>query len=440
MILVEILLPYFSGIVQRQLVLYQWGNLDLLLGIPVLVLGVGLLAGWYPALYLSAYKPVAVLKGIFRGVKGYTGLRNALVFSQFAISLVLIICTLVIYAQLGYIRSMDVGYRRDDIMILPFTSDAFRQRYPELKAKLAALPGVESITATSEVPGTGFTSNGYRPEGYDRWIMFNAVDVDCDYVSTLGLQVLSGRSFSEDFPTDREAYMVNQTLARQLGWEDPVGKTLSRNGNHKIIGMVRDFQFASVHQEIGPLVFTMTPYIGYSYLLLRFNTANLPGLIAQVAGVWKEADPSEPFEYSFLDGVFDRVYGSEKQMSRLLLYVAVLAILIACMGLFGLALYNTEQRTREIGVRKVFGSTVSGVVRLLTGRFTRYVVLANLLAWPVAYVIIRKYMQLYAYHISFPVWVFLAAALGVYMLALLTIAYQSYRAGTTNPGDSLRYE
>jgi putative ABC transport system permease protein len=440
MILVEILLPSFGRIVQRELDLYQWGNLDLIIGIPVFILGVGLLAGWYPALYLSAYKPVAVLKGIFRGVKGYAGLRNSLVFFQFAISIVLIICTLVIYAQLGYIRSMDVGYRKDNIMILPFTSDSFKQRYPELKEKLAALPDVVSSTATSEVPGAGFTSNGYRPEGYDRWIMFNVVDVDCDYVSTLGLQVLRGRSFSEEFPTDREACMVNETLARQLNWEDPTGKFLFRDGEHKIIGVVRDFQFASVHQEIGPLVFTMNPYMGYDYLLVRFNTANLPGLIAQIASIWKETDPNEPFEYSFMDEMFDRVYRSEEQMSRMLLYVAILAILIACMGLFGLALYNTEQRTREIGVRKVFGSTISGVVRLLTGRFTRYVVLANLLAWPVAYVIIRRYMQMYAYRISFPVWVFVATALGVYLVALLTIAWQSYRAGITNPGDSLRYE
>jgi putative ABC transport system permease protein len=440
LILVEILLPSYDRIVQRGLVLYQWGNLDLLLGIPVIILGVGLLAGWYPALYLSAYRPVVVLKGIFRGIKGYAGLRNSLVFFQFAISIVLIICTLVIYAQLGYIRSLDVGYRKDNILVLSFTSDSFKRRATELKEKLAELPDVIRTTATSEVPGNGFTSNGYRPEGYDRWITFNAVDVDPDYVSTLGLQVLSGRSFSRDFPTDKEAYMVNQTLARQLNWDDPVGKTLYRNGNHPIIGVVRDFQFASVHQEIGPLVFTMNPFIGYNYLLVRYHTANLPALIDKISEIWRGADPNEPFEYTFLDDEFDLVYSSEKQMSRLLLYVAVLAILIACMGLFGLALYNTEQSTREIGVRKVFGSTVSGVVRLLSGRFTRYVVLANLLAWPVAYLIIRKYMQMYAYRISFPAWIFLVTALIVYLVALLTIAYQSYRAGTTNPGDTLRYE
>ncbi len=439
MVLIEILLPSYEQLVQRELDLYQWRNLDLLIGIPVLMLGVGLLAGSYPAFYLSAFKPVAVLRGTRRG-RGYGGLRDSLVFFQFAISIILIICTLVIYAQLGYIRSRDVGYRKDDVMILQFTSESFKKQYPELKTKLAELPDVVSTTATSEVPGGGFTSNGYRPEGFDRWIMFNVVDVDCDYVSTMGLHVLQGRSFSQEFSTDPDAYMVNETLAKQLNWDEPVGKILYRGGDHPIIGVVRDFQFASVHQEIAALVFTMKPYQGYNYLLVRFNTANLSRLIAQIGKAWEEIDPDEPFEYSFMDEVFDRVYRSEKQMSKMLLYVAVLAILIACMGLFGLALYSTEQRTREIGVRKVFGSTVSGVMMLLSGRFTRYVILANLLAWPVAYMIIRKYMQMYAYRISFPVWIFLLTALGVYLVALLTIGFQSYRAGNTNPGDSLRHE
>ena len=440
LVLIEILLPSFENIVQRNLDLYQWKNLDLIIGIPLLMFGVGLLAGSYPAFYLSAFKPVAVLKGIFRGVRGYAGLRNSLVFFQFAISTVLIICTLVIYVQLGYIRSLDLGFRKDEVLILEFTSDSFKEKFSELKEKLAELPDIISTTVTSEVPGTGFTSNGYRPEEYEHWIQFNAVDVDYDYVGTMGLQVLQGRPFSEEYSTDIDAYMVNETLARQLGWENAVGKTIYRDGVHVIIGVVKDFQFASVHQEIGPLVFKMDPYMGFGFMLVRFSTANLTRLITQIEESWDQIDPNEPFKYSFIDDVLDQVYRGEKQMSRMLLYVAVLAILIACMGLFGLALYNTEQKTREIGVRKVFGSTATGVVRLLSGRFTRYVILANLLAWPLAYLIIRKYMQMYAYRISIPLWIFLVAALGVYMVALLTIGYQSYKASSTNPGDTLRHE
>ncbi|HEC44317.1 MAG TPA: FtsX-like permease family protein [Bacteroides sp.] len=440
LVLIEILLPSFEQIVSRELELYQWRNIDLLIGIPALMFVVGLLAGSYPAFYLSAFKPTAVLKGIFRGVRGYTGLRNSLVFFQFAISIILIICTLVIYVQLGYIRSMDVGYRKDDVIALQFTSDSFKSKYFELKEKLAELPDILSTSATSEPPGAGFTQNGYRPEGYERSIMFYALDVDYDYVSTMGLQVIQGRWFSQDFSTDQDAYLVNETLAKQLGWEDPVGKTINRSGDHIIIGVVKDFQFASVHSEIGPLIFTMKPYSGFDYMMVRFNTANLPKLMAQIERAWKNIDPNEPFEYTFMDEVFDEVYRSEQQMSKLLLYVAIMAILIACMGLFGLALYSTQQRTREIGVRKVYGSTVTGVMTLLSGRFTRWVILANILALPVAYIIMKKYMQIYAYRINFPVWIFLVTALGVYLVALLTIGYQSYKAGNTNPGGALRYE
>ena len=440
LVLIEILLPVFGKMVSRQLELYQWSNLDLLLGIPVLVLFVGILAGSYPAFYLSAFQPVSVLKGLFKGQKGFSGVRNSLVLIQFAISIVLIICTLVIYAQLGFIRSKDLGFRKDNILILAFTSESFKQQYERLKEALSGIPDVISSSATSEVPGEGFTSNGYRPEGSESVIMFNKVAVDFDYIRTVGLQITSGRDFSEDFSTDREAYLINESLARQLDWSDPVGKTIERNGEHTVIGVVKDFHFAPVHQEIGSLIFDMHTYMGYKYLLVRFSTDNLPGLIADIQKAWEGIDPNEPFEYRFMDDVFGETYKAEQRMSSMLLYFAILAILIACMGLFGLALFNTEQRTREIGVRKVFGSSVSGVILLLSGKFSRWVLLANVLAWPVAYLIVRRYMQMYAYKINLPVWVFFLSAAGVYLVALLTIGLQSYKAGVTNPGDALRYE
>lgn len=440
LILIEILLPVFGSVVSRELELYQWSNLDLVLGIPVLVLLVGILAGSYPAFYLSAFKPVSVLKGLFKGQKSFSGVRNSLVLIQFAISIVLIICTLVIYAQLGFIRSKDLGFNKDNILILNFTSDSFKQQYEKLKEALSGIPDVVSSSATSQIPGKGFTSNGYRPEGLDRSIMFNKVAVDYDYFSTMGLQVTDGRAFSRELTTDREAYLINEALARQLDWTYPVGKTIHRGKDHTVIGVVRDFHFASVHEEIGSLIFDMNPYLGYDHLLVRFRTANLSGLISDIQQVWRKIDPNEPFEYHFMDDVFDSVYRTEQRMSSMLLYFAILAIVIACMGLFGLALFNTEQRTREIGVRKVFGSSVSGVILLISGKFSRWVLLANILAWPVAYLIVKQYMQMYAYKINLPVWIFFLAAAGVYLIAILTISLQSYRAGMTNPGDALRYE
>lgn len=440
LIMIEIFLPAFSQVVDRELTLYRLGNLDLLLGIPILIGIVALISGSYPAFYLSAFKPVSVLKGITRGGRDYSGFRNLLVFIQFSISIILIICTLVIYSQLGYIRSRDLGYQKENVMILQFTSNAFKAKAEQLKEKLAALPDIYSTSATSTPPGAGFTSNGYRPEGQDRYIMINVVDVDYDYIKTLGLRVVEGRNFSRDFTTDVDAFLVNETLARHLQWDTAVGKTIFRNTDHQVIGVVRDFHFAPVHQEMAPLILTMRPYLGFDFLLVRFNTTNLTRLIGQVEEAWKELDPDEPFEYHFMDDVFEAVYRTERRMAKILLYFAGLAILIACMGLFGLALYNTEQRTREIGVRRVFGSTIRDVILNLTGRFTRWVLLANLIAWPAAYLIVRQYMQMYAYRIGLPVWVFFTAAAAVYLLALATISIQSIRAGSANPSDMLRHE
>jgi putative ABC transport system permease protein len=440
LVLVEVLLPAFGHLVSRDLELYQWSNLDLVIGIPFLVLLIGIIAGSYPAFYLSAFKPVSVLKGLFKGQKGFSGVRNSLVLIQFAISIVLIICTLVIYAQLSFIKSRDVGFNQENILVLSFTSDSFKQQYERLKESLSGIPEVISSSATSQIPGRGFTSNGYRPEGYDHFMMFNKVAVDFDYIRTLGLQVTDGRDFSAAFSADPDAYLVNETLVRQLDWPDPVGKTINRGGDHPVIGVVRDFHFAPVHQEIGALIFDMKPYKGYSFLLVRFKTANLSGLISEIRKAWEGIDPNEPFEYHFMDEVFGQVYRAEQRMSSMLLYFAILAIVIACMGLFGLALFNTEQKTREIGVRKVFGSSVAGVMMLLSGKFSRWVLLANILAWPVAYLIVREYMKSYVYKIQLPVWIFFLTAAGVYLIALLTISLHSYKAGTTNPSDALRYE
>jgi putative ABC transport system permease protein len=256
----------------------------------------------------------------------------------------------------------------------------------------------------------------------------------------MGLQVVRGRAFSPEFPSDKNAFLINETLARELNWDDPEEKTIERNGIHPVIGMVKDFNFASLHQEIGPLIFAMTPYLGYDYLLVRFKTDNLDVLIDNIRKNWERIDPNEPFEYFFLDDAFNDMYRAEQKLGSMLLYIAILAIIIACMGLFGLALYSTEQSTKEIGLRRAFGSTIVKVVLLLTGKFTRWVLLANLLAWPVAYIIIRKYMQMYAYRIELPVWVFFLTALGTYLVALITISVQSVKAGTENPAKTLRYE
>jgi len=440
LILIEIILPGFGQITGRELELYRRMNLDLLIGIPVFILLISVLAGSYPAFYLAAFRPAQVLKGMMTGPKSYSGLRNILVLLQFTISIILIICTLVVYSQLGYIRSKNLGYNTDNLLVLKMTSDSFKEKYKILKDQLSGVQGVISSSATSEVPGTGFTSNGYRPEGYENWLMFHAAEVDYDYITTMGLKVIEGRSFSEEFPTDRNSCMVNSALVSHLNWMTPLGKILFRETNMPIIGVVKDFHFASLHEEIAPLVITLNPYMGYDYLIVRFRTGNTARLISGIEKAWKSIDPDEPFEYYFYDEIFNQVYNAERKMSSVLLYISILAVIIACMGLFGLALHNTEVRTREIGIRKVFGSSTDNIVFHLTGNFTRWVLVANIFAWPVAYIIYLKYIQMYAYRVSMPMWIFLVATGGVYLVALGTTFFQSIRAARTNPANTLRYE
>lgn len=440
LILIEMILPGFSQLTGRDLDLYQWMNLGLLFGIPVFIVMIGILAGSFPAFYLSAFKPVRVLKGLVLGQKSWSGFRDALVLVQFTVSVVLIISTLVVYSQLDFIRSKDMGYDTDNLLVLKMTSDPFKAKFETLKNELSNVPGVIISSATSEIPGRGFTSNGYRPEGFENWLMFHAVEVDYNYIAAMGLNVVEGRGFSEDFLTDRDACMVNTALVRHLNWTEPVGKILHRESDMPVIGVVNDFHFASLHEEIAPLVITMKPYMGFDYLLVRFRAENTRRFLSGIEKAWESVDPDEPFEYHFYDEVFDDIYNTERKMSSVLLYIAVLAIIIACMGLFGLALYNTEARTREIGVRKVFGSSSGKIIFRLSGNFTRWVLIANIFAWPVAYIIFMKYMQNYAFRISFPLWIFLAASAGTYLIALITISFQSIRAGNTNPADVLRYE
>ncbi len=440
LILIEIILPVFNQLINRNLELYIVDNLGLIIGIPILIILVGTMAGSYPAFFLSAFNPVKVMKGIFTNEQGRKRFRDVLVLVQFVISIALIICTLVIYTQLSYIRASDVGYAKENVLVLKLTSDGFRSKFQILKEELSKLPEVVSSSAASDFPGHHWTMNGYVPEGFKDPIMIHKLAVDYDFIKTLGLIVIQGREFSPEFATDRQAYMINENLARQLNWENPVGKTINRNVDHMIIGVVRDFHFSSFHEKIGPLIFDMNPYMGYDYLLVRFRTNNLTRLILDIGETWKGIDADEPFEYHLLDDALDNAYISEKKMGEALMYFAFLAIVIASMGLFGLTMYNTEQRTKEIGIRKVFGSSVSRIIFLLSGDFTQWVVIANLFAWPIAFYLMNKWVQHFAYRISMPVWIFILTAVGALLIALLTVSIQSLKAAITNPAEALRYE
>jgi len=440
LILIEIILPKFNIIISRELSLYSASNWKILLLLPLLVIIIGFLSGSYPSFYTSAFQPSRILKGDNAGSKGNTRTRNILVLLQFFISTLLIISTLVIYFQIGYMKNKDVGYDKENMIIIPMIDEETRDRYGVIKTELSTLAEVLSISASSDYPGHSFTSNGYLPEGFEEYLMINVLDMDFDFLETYGLEIVAGRGFSEAFPADKNDYLINEKLAERLGWDDPVGKTIFRGSDHTVIGVVENFNYASLHEEIKPLIFTMTPYMGYRYLSLSLSKSDLQKSIQGIRSIWEKQVPGSDFNYFFLDDEFDRVYRSELQFRETLIYFTILAILIACMGLFGLASFTTGQRTKEIGIRKVMGASGGRIMGSFALHFAKWVFLANLIAWPVAYIIMKKWLRNFNYRIDFPIWILIITAAGISLIAILTISFHALKVANTQPAKTLKYE
>ncbi len=440
MILIEIILPGFNTMIGRELILYSLSNWKIFILLPVLVVIVGLISGSYPSFYTSAFQPTQIIKGNTAQSPGSPGVRNILVLIQFIISTVLIISTLVIYFQIGYMKDKDVGYDKKNIVVIPMIEEGTRSKYQVIKTELSAIPEISGISASSDYPGHQITSNGYLPEGYDESMMINVFDVDYDFLETYGLEVVQGRGFSEEFPSDKNDYVINEKLAEVLGWKEPVGKIIKRGSDHKVIGVVKDFNFTTLHEEIKPLIFSMNPYMGYRYLSLSLSETRSRESIESIRIIWENLFPGSEFRYIFLEDEFQSVYRAEIRFGETLFYFSILAILIACMGLFGLASYTTLQRTKEIGIRKVMGASSGRIIKLFTYNFSKWIILANLIAWPLAYFFMKKWLQNFNYRIDFPVWILIAVAVGISMVALLTISFHTIKVANTQPAQTLKYE
>jgi putative ABC transport system permease protein len=447
--LVELALPFFRSLSGIDLRLRYTSLSWLIPGFLGLILFVGIVAGSYPALFLSRFQPVRVLKGSLKAGTASSRFRSLLVVAQFVISISLIIGTTIILNQLNYMKNTNLGFDKEKVLVVEIMDQSILQSLDSIKAELKRIPGVFNVAASSIVPGQFPDNQPFIPEGFSekQAQIMESINVDHDFIPTLGIEIVDGRNFSAEFKTDpEEAVLINETAAKKFGWDNPVGKTIKvptsitfEWGTRKIIGVVKDFHLASLHKTIGPLIINNQP--GYlNSIVIKISPENSGHTIDLLKENWRKIHPYRPLEYYFLGDSFDSQYDSEESLSDLVASFAGLAIFIACLGLFGMASFAAEQRTKEIGIRKVLGASIPGVVTLISKDFLKIVGIANIVAWPLAYFIMKRWLQGFAYRTSIELGVFILAGFLALTIALVTVSYQAIRAATANPVDSLRYE
>jgi len=451
--LIALLLPLFNQVSGKSLTIayfLQPINLLVILAVSIII---GLIAGLYPAFVLSSFKPILVLKGRFKSQKYGLALRNGLVVFQFAISVILIISTLLVNRQMHYMLGQKIGFRKDHVIMVERT-DLLGQQSKAFKTELGKISGVESVSGTSAMPGQqNFFGTSYKEIGGKEPVTGRGIFVDDAYAKLLGLELKEGRFFSKDFSTDSLSLLLNEKAVTDMGLKVPVGARLTTpdpflNGvdgspyTYTVIGVVKDFHFQSLHQKIAPLFINYSGRFGEisPVTALRIKAANFTNAVAAIENLWKKFVKDRPFHYAFLDQTLARQYHSEQTTQKIFTIFSSLAIFIACIGLLGLAAYTTQQRTREISVRKVLGASVTNIIAMLSKDFLKLVVIAALIAFPVAWWGMHKWLNNFEYKISVGWWVFVIAALAATLVALFTISFQAIRAAVANPVKSLRTE
>lgn len=448
-----LLLPWFNELSARELAM-PWGSFGFWLSLAIGTSLVGLLAGSYPAFFLSAFNTIKILKGQMVGKSKGGGLRSALVVFQFTTSIVLIVGTMLVYKQLNYIQDKKLGFQKDQVIIVD-NAYTLGDKVEVYREEVKKEPGIQSVTVSSYLPVPSSRSNTTfvtsREFRQDNAINMGQWRVDFDYLETLGLEMVNGRFFDRSFATDSSAIILNETAAAILGWDDPIGQRLylpTENvtgqpnpedfDEYTIVGVVKDFHWESLRENIGAL----SLMIGRStaHVSCKFSAAESASVVKALEAHWKKLSPNQPFSYRFMDNSFSSMYEAEQQIGSIALTFSLLAIFISCLGLFGLASFTAEQRTKEIGIRKVLGANTPQIVQLLSRDFLRLVFIALLIATPIAWYSMQQWLQDFAYRIEINWWVFVLAGLAAVLIAILSVSFQSVRAALANPVDSLRGE
>jgi putative ABC transport system permease protein len=448
LILVELSLPLFRSLSGSNMSFQYLTMPRLIWGLIGIILIVGFAAGSYPAFFLSAFQPFSFLKGSLKTGKANSRIRGILVVVQFSVSITLIIGTGIVLNQLIYMKNKELGFDKDHVVYGGPIGSEFKKSIAPFRDAIKGYPGIAGVALSSHIPSDIPFLELFLPEGFppEQMQTMYQISADHEFIPTMNMEIVTGRNFSPTISTDPgQAAIINEKAARQLGWKDPVGKTIINFKYREpvtktIIGLVRDFHIESLHKEIGPFYIDNIPPNFHRYIVIKIKPGNLSTTMEFLKENWIEFFPQRPFDFSFLDEAFDRQYRADEKLQAIFINFGVLAIFISCLGLFGLASFTAEQRTKEIGIRKALGASISGIILMLSKEFTKWVLLANIIAWPLAYIAMNQWLQNFAYRISIGLGTFVLASVLALIIALLTVGYQAIKAARANPVEALRYE
>ena len=446
-VITEMLLPAFNQLSGMSLDVNYFEDPMVLVALVILTLLVSLVAGSYPAVFLSRFQPVKVLKGTFQGGKGGNLFRRVLVVIQFSVSVFLIIGTLTIYYQMNFIQNRDLGYETDAVVMITLSDGTMRRQYQTLKESFTTIPGVREVSASNQqitnvVAGWGGHGEGMAPEAT---ISFRGMAVNEDFLETMGMNLSLGQGYADiSDAADKYYYILNKAGLEAIGMEEStaIGKgfRLYNGMEGTIVGVVDNFHYASLHKEIEPFAFYLRPAESRNFMYVKVDGNGLTAALSQVESKWAELLPERPFEYGFLNGEVAKMYDKEKRTANVLIAFTCFSVFIGCLGLFGLASFMAEKRTKEIGIRKALGADTSRIVSLLSKDYLRVILISNLIAWPLGYIIMNNWLDSFSYRINIAWYIFLLAGSITVLVALVTVSYQSLKAALSNPIKALRYE